>query len=641
MGLLAPLGLGLLALAAPIVALYMLKMRRREHVVSSTFLWEQALRDVQANAPWQRLRPSLLLVLQLLALAALVFALARPFWVGAAPLGANLVVVLDVSASMSATDVAPSRLAQAKDDVRKLIADLPAGGAMTLIAAGTTAEVLQPATGNQAALREAVDRAEGQAGATDLRDALALAVPAARRLPDTTVVIVSDGAFPDSGLADLGVPVRLMRVGQRADNLAITAAATRRDADGTQLFVRVQNFGPAARRTLLSVYADGALFDARDLDVPAGGEAGATIGPLPPAVGLLRAEIEAKDDLALDNVAWVRPGAAGKLRALLVTSGQNTFLERGLALQPNLVLDRAGDGRTPTGQGGDYDLYVFDGVAPPADLRGPVLLINPPANNGVVTVAGTLDRPAVTAQDRADPIMRDVDLTKIQIAQAEALDRPDWARTLAESDGHPLLLAGEPGGRRTAVLAFDLHRSDLPLTLNFPILLANLTAWLAPDAGSGLPDQVAPGAVVTIAPRPSVDTVAVTDPAGRESRLAPSRGAVLYAATGALGPYTVRELQSGREVRRGVFTVSLLNADESNIAPRDLPPGLAGGAAQAGESTAARARREVWPALLAVGLAVLAAEWWIFYRGAALPRPRRPRRLPRPPFAARRRAPWA
>ena len=52
------------------------RMRRQERVVSSTLLWEQAIRDVRANAPWQRLRPNLLLLLQLLALAALVFALA-------------------------------------------------------------------------------------------------------------------------------------------------------------------------------------------------------------------------------------------------------------------------------------------------------------------------------------------------------------------------------------------------------------------------------------------------------------------------------------------------------------------------------------------------------------------------------------
>ena len=58
-----------------IVALYLLKLRRTEREVSSTYLWRRMVRDVEANAPWQKLRPNLLLLLQLLFLAALIFAL--------------------------------------------------------------------------------------------------------------------------------------------------------------------------------------------------------------------------------------------------------------------------------------------------------------------------------------------------------------------------------------------------------------------------------------------------------------------------------------------------------------------------------------------------------------------------------------
>jgi hypothetical protein len=653
MGTLTPLGLGLLALAAPIVALYMLRMRRRERVVSSTLLWEQALRDVRANAPWQRLRPNLLLFLQLLALAALVFALARPFWLGATPLGANLVVILDVSGSMGATDADGNvtRFERAKSEVRRLIDALPADGAMTLLAAGAGAEVLQPATGNRAALREALDRARPRAGLTDFAEALALAAPVAERLPDTTVVVVGDGAFPDPGATDLRAPLRFVRVGERAENLAIVAAATRRaggaeagSAAGgrtNELFARVQNFGQVERKTLLSVYDGATLLEARALTVPAGGEAGATIGPLPPATGPLRAEIDAQDDLALDNTVWLRPGAEGKLRVLLTGAGPNTFLERGLALQPNLLVDRAGGDAAP-GQGtpgADYDLYVYDGVAPPRDARGPLLLLNPPAENGLVTTRGAIERPAVTVQDREHPVMRGLDLSKVRIAEAVALERPDWGRVLAEAAGseaggdseRPLLLVGEPGGRRVAVVAFALGRSDLPLTLAFPILLANLTAWLAPDAAAGLPDTVRPGEVVAITPRGGADSVVVTGPDGREQRLAPSRGAALFTGTDRPGPYTVRELTGDREGRRGVFTVNLLSAEESNIAPRDLPASLTG--ADRGEATprSDRARHEFWRLLLALGLLVLAAEWWVFYRGGprrgSLRRPWPARRL--------------
>ena len=78
MQFLTPLAFLLASLAIPIILLYMLKLRRKQIQVSSTLLWVQLLRDQQANAPWQKLRRNLLLILQLLILAALVVALARP-----------------------------------------------------------------------------------------------------------------------------------------------------------------------------------------------------------------------------------------------------------------------------------------------------------------------------------------------------------------------------------------------------------------------------------------------------------------------------------------------------------------------------------------------------------------------------------
>ena len=57
--------LGLLFVPA-VIAMYLLKLRRDEAVVPSTLLWTRLVADVEANAPWQKLRRSLLLLLQLL-----------------------------------------------------------------------------------------------------------------------------------------------------------------------------------------------------------------------------------------------------------------------------------------------------------------------------------------------------------------------------------------------------------------------------------------------------------------------------------------------------------------------------------------------------------------------------------------------
>src|SRR5574341_1136278 len=105
MSFLTPLALigGLIAI--PIILLYMLRLRRREVVVSSTYLWRQVVQDQEANTPWQRLRRNLLLLLQLLILALLLIALARPFMTVQVVSSGQTALLLDASASMNATDL--------------------------------------------------------------------------------------------------------------------------------------------------------------------------------------------------------------------------------------------------------------------------------------------------------------------------------------------------------------------------------------------------------------------------------------------------------------------------------------------------------------------------------------------------------
>ena len=107
MTFLAPLA-ALLGLTVPaIIALYFLKIRRPTRVVPALHLWPSQIRDRQANVPWQRLRPSWLLFLQLLAAATLVAAAVQPVLPAGASLARHSLVLLDASASMQATDVTP------------------------------------------------------------------------------------------------------------------------------------------------------------------------------------------------------------------------------------------------------------------------------------------------------------------------------------------------------------------------------------------------------------------------------------------------------------------------------------------------------------------------------------------------------
>ena len=113
------LGLSAAAVAVPLLLLlYFLKLKRRESVVSSTLLWKRAVQDLQVNAPFQKLRRNVLLLLQLLALIAMLVALAGPMLALSKGPGQRYVVLIDRSASMNATDVTPNRLAEAKKQAR-------------------------------------------------------------------------------------------------------------------------------------------------------------------------------------------------------------------------------------------------------------------------------------------------------------------------------------------------------------------------------------------------------------------------------------------------------------------------------------------------------------------------------------------
>src|SRR5260221_9914130 len=146
MAFLAPLALALSAIAAPIILLYMLRLRRRDVDVSSTMLWQQLLRDREANTPWQRLRRNLLLLLQLLILAALVIALARPFVQVPTVTTGRIALLIDASASMNATDIGTSRFEMARTEARNIIESLNADDSVAVIRVAEGPEVVETYT---------------------------------------------------------------------------------------------------------------------------------------------------------------------------------------------------------------------------------------------------------------------------------------------------------------------------------------------------------------------------------------------------------------------------------------------------------------------------------------------------------------
>jgi Ca-activated chloride channel family protein len=636
MRFLAPASFALAALIPVIIAMYLLKLRRTEQVVSSVYLWQRMVRDVEANAPWQKLRRNLLLIVQLLFLATLILALARPFTWAEGVGGQAAILILDTSASMAATDVAPSRLGAAKAQAQQLVEGLPDDVRLTIIAAGDGAQVLVSSSQDRRQARLVLDGIQAGAGGSDLTAALELASAIAARQPDTEIVVFSDGRVTLPGRLALKGHVRYVPMGVSGENQAIGILSLQAAPGGSGLtaFVQVVNYGEAAAQRRLVLYADDQLVNVYDLEIPPGEQRAVVADDLPPDSRIVEAQLADQDALSLDDRAWAVYRGAEPAAVTLVTEG-NLFLETALSLLPGLEVTtvkpedmdqgwQEGEGASetplPTSRLTIFDAYVPITATLPS---GNLLFIAPPRSTDVFSVTGRVEQPVLRTatalgggQEATDPLLAHVNPAEVNVLEAVRIPLPAWARPVivgdAAGESTPLLFAGETGGRRIAVLAFDLHQSDLPLQVAFPLLLANLAGWLAPGGGGDLPTQVTPGAPVTLALPPDVEAVRVTRPNGSTARIGAEGGQALLADTAQLGVYRA---EWGQE-QQVYFAVDLFSPQESDVRPADSLPlaGSAGGAGEREGAAAQQARHEWWRALAFAALAALVAEWLIYQR---------------------------
>lgn len=285
MTLAAP-GVAILAAAILVpllVLLYFLKLKRREQLISASFLWTTAVRDMQANAPFQRLRMSLLLFLQLLALLLLLLALAQPEWEGRMAHSARTVLLIDRSASMTATDVAPSRFEKARQLALEYVGDMEIGGRfgafsepekVMVIGFADEAQVYTGFTSSKAELISAIEGMQPTHGGSRLEEALNLArAHTVNTDPDRNPMgttppaafkIFSDGRIRD--IESLGVreDVVYRPIGvqdEAPDNVAIVAIGARRsylDQTEVNVYVRLANynFNPVSTAVFLTAGED-------------------------------------------------------------------------------------------------------------------------------------------------------------------------------------------------------------------------------------------------------------------------------------------------------------------------------------------------------------------------------------------------
>jgi hypothetical protein len=603
------------ALLVALVATYLLKPSRPTRRVSSTFLWLAAFHELQTDRPWRRVPPSLLLLLQLLALAALIAALARPYVLSVDAASLDSIVVIDVSAATQATDVPPTRFVAERARVSEMIDALTPGQTMSLVSLGDEPRVLAPRTDDRAVLHRALDTLQPTLQSTNLPAALSLAASLAEGHPEAQVVVVASGALDRSQVPG-GFPLalRFVGIGTAADNMAIAAFGTRLVDGHLTALARVANYAPRSRSASLNLRVDGARFDTRVLTIEPGGTADAEWDDLPVGGRLFEAHLVESDALEVDNTAWSVAGGDRPTRVLLVSSG-NVFLERGLALRSGVQVTRTGpSGYAADGLGAQpFDLFVFDGLLPP-DLpaTGSLLVIHPPAGNSFVRTGPDVPISRLDAVHSDHSLLTDVSLAGVHVSRARQLDVPAWADSVLESPETPLLLLGEQAGHRVGVLGFDVHDSDLPLQPAFPILVQHLLDWLVPGGSIATP-VVRVGEAAQLVPLPEAQNVDVIPPDGLPVRVAPPFPTAPFAETTAPGIYQVVQRDGAGNETRSQFAANFIDPGQSHLRAGETAV-VGPGAANVRPANALAGPREIWQIAAVTALALLAVEWWAYQR---------------------------
>jgi Ca-activated chloride channel homolog len=212
---------------------------------------------------WRRILP---LALFLASLAMLTLALARPHAMVAVPKEqASIVLVTDVSRSMLAEDVDPSRLEAARAAAQRFLEELPEEARVGAVAFSTDPHTVEAPTDNRAEIEDLIDALSADGG-TAAGDALAAAVglvdgPAEDR-PPAAIVLLSDGETT-TGRDPMPVARRAGRLGIPIHTVALgTRTATITTPDGTLIPVPPD---PEAMRRIAEL-SGGRAFEVDDAD---------------------------------------------------------------------------------------------------------------------------------------------------------------------------------------------------------------------------------------------------------------------------------------------------------------------------------------------------------------------------------------
>jgi hypothetical protein len=649
-----------LAVIPPLIILYFLKLRRRPQAISTTLLWKKSIEDLRANAPFQKLRRSLLLLLQLMALLLLAFSVMQPQIQAGQQKGGKYVMLIDNSASMTSTDVTEpgkdaTRLAEAKRRAKEKIESMYGGGLLAstsgetmIVVFSDRAEVYSRFTSSKQQLLAAIDRIQPTHGQTRIEEALKLARAYTTNVnPDqvdrpiadpATLELYSDGRISDAGDQVLrDETLNYHAIGSlEAGNVSIATISVERPYDrptAVEVFVSLLNFNRERVTCDLQLAVDDraraveeVTIAAAEIDEKSGvmipGRANVVFTPFEQPRGVvIHVKNLREDDLDADNTAFLIVPAPRLLTVAIVCEGDPPWPLRNAIESANpqqiMVLSPAEFERLA----GESTLDRFDVIVlnnyqptnmPPA--RYLTFGATPPLEG--LNEYGEGDAQIILTARDDHPVLRIVPYDRLFISKFKLLQPSQEIQVLMEGTRGPAMVAISRGPMQVIHCTFDIMDTNWPIERSFVNFMVNALDYLG-HSGEGLTSKsLAPGEAITSrlpATTSNIDLVSPDHPNG-EPLKTPDPAQFAWGPIRLAGLYVLGWKMPDGSTESRPFAVNMFSETEGRIA---VNPSLEIGQEQiAGRRADEAVYTPLWPWAIGFCLMVLMLEWWVYHRKA-------------------------
>ncbi len=580
-----------------LVLLYILKQKSEDKIISSSLLWNQVYRNIQANTPFEKLRKNIMLFVQLLIIILLITALMHPFLKYFGKNYSSVIVVIDNSASMSAKYDDLSRLERAKELAKEYVNSYPQGTNVSLISCSNKIDIDVTSSKDNMLVNRKIASISQKYVKGNLQQTMSLITSMTRELKEYEVLFLTDETI---NIGDING--KLISLSNEGSNISIDNMAHIKEGEAFKVIATITNRGNTTYSGDFSIYGEENLIDVRTIDLE-GGESSTINFNIKDFDGAyFKGEISGEDIIKEDNIFYDGVKEQGNKRILLA-SNNNIFLEKALMTLPGVEIIKTADINNISEED-KFDLYIYDGILGQyVPQNGNLLLINAPSNE-MFKVDGTIQGGESKLNKEEIPdYLKSMNFITSKMNKVEA---PNWAKSIINIKDSSALFLGKYKGQSIGALNFDIHNSDLPLKAEFPILIHYICNELLPD-GIVRGNNFLGGDTISIKGNPLVEKVVITTPSKKEINLKPHSEFNTYSE---LGVYRVQQ-KDKEVVNRDIFTINFPSKEEGNTATENIE----GKTNNITQVNGIKSGIDLTPFIIFIILSVVIIEWYLYRKG--------------------------